>query len=426
MNFRDLRAILQYVPQFRGSTFVVALDGAVIDSPDLSNILLDLAVLRSLNINVVLVHGASAQIAALGEKRGIALSNTDGSGPTDTPTLEVAIDAISRLSNGVMQSLTMAKIRAASANAIHARPVGTLSGEDMGATGTIERVDAEMLRSFLDQDILPVLSPLCYDAHGQTLRVSSDVVAREVALALGAEKIIFLSLEDPLALPELETRQLSQEKATTLADQIETEPSHAGLHSKLRQAIRASRDGIPRVHLIGCDHSDDALLAELFSNEGVGLMLFADDYHELRPATTADVDEIYSLIRRAVEDDQLLERTREQICADIGDFQVLAIDGNIVGCVAVHYYPKTRQAELACLFVKSGHKDMGYGAILVEAAHRIASTLDADLLFALSTQAVTFLEKNGFKRYDDLATLPEERLAKWQENQRNATLLIAE
>ena len=77
MNFSDLRSILQYVPQFRGRTFVVAIDGAVIDSPDFSNILLDLAVLRSLNIKVVLVHGAAAQIQALGAKRNVPLSNAD-------------------------------------------------------------------------------------------------------------------------------------------------------------------------------------------------------------------------------------------------------------------------------------------------------------------------------------------------------------
>lgn len=111
MNFSDLRAILQYVPQFRGCTFVVALDGSVIESTDFSNILLDLAVLRSLNVKVVLVHGAAAQIEALGKKRGVVLSNVDGTGVTDELTLEVSMDAISRLSNAVMQSLTTVKIK---------------------------------------------------------------------------------------------------------------------------------------------------------------------------------------------------------------------------------------------------------------------------------------------------------------------------
>ena len=177
MNFSDLRAILQYVPQFRGRTFVIALDGAVIDSPEFSNILLDLAVLRSLNIRVVLVHGAAAQIEALGKKRDLTLSNIDGTGVTDETTLEVSMDAISRLSNTVLQSLTTVKIKAATANAIHAHPSGIVEGTDAGFTGTIERIDDRELQSFLEQDILPVVPPLGFDADGQTPRVNSVTVA---------------------------------------------------------------------------------------------------------------------------------------------------------------------------------------------------------------------------------------------------------
>ena len=184
MNFSDLRSILQYVPQFRGRTFVVALDGSVIDSRDFSNILLDIAVLRSLNIKVVLVHGAAAQIEALGSKRNVPLSNLDGTGTTDEATLEVSMDAITRLSNSVMQSLTTVKLKAATANAIHAHPAGIIKGIDTGFTGTIEKIDSSVLQSFLDQDILPVVPPLGFDADGQTLRVNSDAVAREVATAL--------------------------------------------------------------------------------------------------------------------------------------------------------------------------------------------------------------------------------------------------
>ena len=109
MKFGDLRGILQYVPQFRGRTFVVALDGAIVASENFSNILLDLAVLRSLNVRVVLVHGAAQQIRELAEKRDVELSNSDGTGITDEKTLEVSLDAITRLNSGVMQNLTFAQ-----------------------------------------------------------------------------------------------------------------------------------------------------------------------------------------------------------------------------------------------------------------------------------------------------------------------------
>ncbi len=423
MKFGDLRAILQYVPQFRDSTFVIALDGAVVDSPDFSNILLDLASLRSLNIRVVLVHGAAAQIAALGEKRGIELSNVDGTGMTDEATLEVSMDAISRLSNSVMQSLTTVKIQAATANAIHAHPAGMIGGKDSGFTGTIERIDAKVLKGFLDQDILPVVPPLAFDADGQTLRVNSDVVTREVAIALGAAKIIFISRENPTEILNDGIRQLSSDDARDLlgADQKKEVP--AGFASKIQNAAKATRDGVPRVHLVGCTQ-EDALLAELFSNEGVGVMIFADDYQKMRPATNADVDELRLLIHRAVEDDQLVDRSRADIISSIDDFLILEIDGNVVGCVAVHSYSDDNIAELACLYVKSGHTGQGYGKILTKAACERAKKLGFSELFALSTQAMGYLENAGFERTEDHERMPTERQAKWEANGRNAILLV--
>lgn len=420
MNFSDLRAILQYVPQFRGHTFVLALDGAVIDSPDFSNILLDVAVLRSLNIRVVLVHGAAAQIAALGEKRSVPLSNVDGTGVTDEATLEVSMDAISRLSNSIMQSLTTVKVQAASANAIHAHPAGIIGGVDAGLTGIVERIDAEVLKGFLDQDILPVVPPLGFDADGQTLRVNSDSVAREVAVALGASKILFVSVDDPRSTLERGQRTWSSENVIEFLGDADSLPP--GLASKLKHGAAATRDGVTRVHLIGSEN-DDAILAELFSNEGVGVMIYSDDYRNVRPATREEVDEIHLLIHRAVEEEQLVERSRSEILAAIGDYIVVEVDGNVVGCVAVHSYEETTKAELACLFVKKGHTDQGYGRILVDAAVNRAKSLGSNELFALSTQAAGYLEREGFARQSDMDALPASRRHKWEENGRNALLL---
>lgn len=420
MNFSDLRAILQYVPQFRGRTFVVALDGAVIDSSDFSNILLDLAVLRSLNVKVVLVHGAAAQIGALGNRRGVVLSNIDGTGVTDEATLEVSMDAISRLSNAVMQSLTTVKIKAATANAIHAHPAGIIKGVDHGFTGTVEKIDAGVLQSFLDQDILPVVPPVGFDADGQTLRVNSDAVAREVATALGASKILFVTLSDPRDETGGREKQWAAEDALAF---IESNPSlPPGMISKLRQAARATRDGVPRVHLIG-SRNQDALLAELFSNEGVGVMVYSDAYQKVRQAAHADVDELYLLIHRAVEDEELIERSRTEIHAVIEDYVVIEIDGNIVGCVAVHPAPGKDRAELACLYVKRGHTGQGYGRTLVTSAIDRARQLGCRELYALSTQAAGYLEREGFNRTADLSLLPEDRREKWVKNGRNAVIL---
>lgn len=421
MNFGDLREILHYVPQFRGRTFVVALDGAVVESSDFSNILLDLAVLRSLSVRVVLVHGAAAQIEALGRKRGVALSNVDGTGVTDEATLEVSMDAISRLGNAVMQSLTTVKIKAASANAIHAHPAGILKGVDTGFTGTVERIDAGVLRGFLEQDILPVVPPLGFDADGQILRVNSDAVAREVASALGASKVLFVSLDDPRDHTGGRVRQWTAEEALAFVESSGGLPP--GMVSKLRHGARATRDGVPRVHLVG-SRTPDALLAELFSNEGVGIMVYSDAYQRIRQAANADIDELYLLIHRAIEEEQLIERSRAEIQAAIDDYIVVEIDGNIVGCVAVHPDPARGRAELACLFVKRGHTGQGYGGTLVAAAAERARQRGCGELFALSTQAAGYLVREGFVRSHDLDILPPERREKWESNGRNALLLV--
>lgn len=422
MKFGDLRGILQYVPQFRGRTVVVALDGAIVGSENFSNILLDLAVLRSLNVRVVLVHGASQQIVALAEKRGVTLSNSDGTGPTDEATLELSLDAITRLTSSVMQSMTSLKIRAATSNAIMAHPAGILSGVDQKFTGTIERVDTSALEGFLAQDILPVISPLAYDATGRTLRVNSDAVALETAVALKAAKIIYVLPGEPdYGLSDQVSRQLSEDEAEELQKRVGADQP-ASLRSKLKFAIRACREGVPRVHLIN-GNRDDAILAELFSNEGIGTMVFSDSYRQIRIATESDVDEMLLMMRWAVEDEMLVARTREEIFAKLSDYHIIEIDGNVVGCVALHPDEEAGVAEIACLHVKRSHEGLGYGGFLIREAEKRAAKRGLKA-FAVSTQAMGFFERQGYKRCEDPSFLPAQRRARLSSSGRNSVVLV--
>lgn len=427
MKFGDLRGILQYVPQFRGRTFVVAIDGAVVASPDFSNILLDLAVLRSLNVKIVLVHGAAHQIRELAKRRDIAISNDDGTGVTDDVTLDISLDAITRLTASIMQSLTVVKIRAATANAILAHPAGVVGGVDQRHTGAVELVETEVIEGFLKQEILPVIPSLGYDADARTLRLNSDSVAMEIACAVKASKIIFLMPGEPdFSVVPLKGngRQFSAEEAEDLREAVAGRIDK-GLYSKLRHAIRACQEGVQRVHLINSCRQD-ALLTELFSNEGVGTMIFADSYLKIRSATAGDVDEMGLMMRRAIEDEQLVERSRDEIIDRIGDYRVIEVDRNVVGCVALHAYPGQELGELACLYIKRSHEGLGYGRRLVADAEKRAADLGLRAIFALSTQAVEyFSEKNGYRRVEDLSFMPPERLAKWNQK-RNAVLLVKE
>jgi len=208
MKVSDLRGILQYVPRFREKIFVVALDGEIAASLNLGNLLLDLAVLRSLSIRVVLVHGCGAQLIQLAQEKGIAISNADGTGITDEATLKLGVEASHAVLQELMQGLSSVDLRAAYANVIVAHPAGILNGVDTLFTGKVERVDTATLQCFLNEGIIPVIQPLGFDGEGHTFRVNSDSVALEVAEAMRALKIIYLPPKGTLRQGEEIVRQL--------------------------------------------------------------------------------------------------------------------------------------------------------------------------------------------------------------------------
>ncbi len=422
MQFADLRGILQYVPRFRDRIFVIALDGEVAESENFSNLLLDLAVLRSLNIRLVLVHGARHQIEQLAQTRGLALSNNDGSGVTDAASLRVVLDASTRLTHEVLEGLTSVDLRAAFINAVTAYPLGIIGGVDQQHTGKVERIDAESLLFLLEKGIVPVLSPLGFDGDGRSYRVNSDAVAVEVALALKAVKVIFLcesgSLEDQGQL----VRQLS------IAEAEEQLKKSGGalprnLELKLDWAARACRGGVPRVHLLD-GHQNEALLAEVFSSEGVGTMIYSNDYQEIRRAQKKDVRRILTLIRESVEDEQLVRRTRTEILSQLDDYYVLEVDRNIVGCIALHPFPEEGMAELACMYVNKTNENAGYGRRLMTFVDALAREKGFSQMFALSTQAFVYLQQKGGFQEAAPETLPRSRREKYESSGRKSRVLV--
>ena len=205
--------MLQYVPQFREKTFVVAVDGAAVADENFVNILMDVAVLWSLSIRTVLVHGASDQIQALAGERGVEPSDLEGSGVTDAATLKLALTAANRLTHEILEGLSAADLRAASTNAVIAHPLGILKGVDHLFTGKVERIDVGLLQTLLSNGIVPVVPPLGLDGEGHTYRLNSDAVALELAKALGAVKLIYITTTDGLSVGGSLARQLSVARA---------------------------------------------------------------------------------------------------------------------------------------------------------------------------------------------------------------------
>jgi amino-acid N-acetyltransferase len=424
MKLPELRGILQYVTRFRDKIFVIAIDGEILGSENFSNLLLDVAVLRSLNIKIVLVHGAGFQIAKAAKARGLKISNSDGTGIVDNATLELSINVSLRLTNEIMEGLTQVDLRAAYANCIIAHPLGILHGVDYLYSGKVERVDVKSLELFLNEEIVPVIPPLGFDGEGRTFRVNSDLVALEVAEALRAAKLIFLSPFDGLVLdgqrighlvaPELE-ELLAKEKANL----------PKSLYSKLDHAARACRYGVPRAHLLN-GRVNEALLAEIFSNGGVGTMVYSNEYEQIRRLYKKDIRAVMSLIQQSVLSEELVRRTRGEIVADIGDYWVLEIDRHIVGVVAMHPYPGEKMAELACLYVSRSNENQGLGGKLMSFVESLARQRGFVRLFALSTQAFVYLQQKGGFVEMTADNLPAERRVKYEASGRNSRVLVKE
>ena len=422
MKVSDLRGILQYVPRFREKIFVVAIDGEIVASPNFANILLDLAVLRSLSIKVILVHGAARQIAQLAAERGAAISNADGTGITDDATLKVSIEAATNVMTEIMQGLTSVDLRAAYANAIIAHPAGILGGVDQLNTGRVERVDTKSLHLFLNEGIIPVIPPLGYDGEGKTFRVNSDGIALEVAEAMQAMKILFLSASEGVVVNGEIIGQLSIGDAEEFVKKKRA-GIEASLLSKLEHAARACRLGVARVHLLDGRH-DEALLSEIFSHEGIGTMVYSNEYQQIRRVFKKDVRAIMALIRQSVDNEELVKRTRAEILAHLDEYWVLELDRNLVGCVAVHIYAEQQMAELACLYVNKSHEGEGHGRKLMAFAEQLAAEKGMKQIFALSTQTFHFFQQKGGYTEATPDLLPPERRKKYDASARKSKVMV--
>jgi amino-acid N-acetyltransferase len=422
MKLAELRGILQYVLQFREKTFVLALDGAVVADDNFATLLLDVALLRSVNIRVVLVHGAGRQIQALAAAQGVTASDLDGAGVTDAATLDLAISASTRLTHDVLEGLTANGLRGAWANAITAYPLGILQGVDHQLTGKVERVDVDLVQGLVSQGVVPVIPPLGIDGEGRTYRLNSDRVAVAVAEQLKAIKLIFVTVQDGLVHNGQLIRQMLPDELQNL---IRDAPDGfaPGLLSKAVHAASACQAGVPRVHVINGTR-DEGLLGEVFSNQGLGTLIHVNEYEQIRPARKKDVRAIQMLTRQAVEADELVRRTAATIERDLADYYIFEVDRNPVACVALHVYPEQNRGELACLYVSTAHENQGIGRKLIQFVEKRGRELGLDDLLVLSTQAFSYFQSKGGFVEGTPDDLPPTRRERYEQSGRRSKVLV--
>jgi amino-acid N-acetyltransferase len=286
----------------------------------------------------------------------------------------------------------------------------------------VERVDVELLQKLMDNGIVPVLPPLGFDGDGRTYRVNSDGVALAVAEALKATKLLFITNQDGISVAGQVIRQMPLADLESILA-IQKADVHPAMLSKAVHAVSACKAGVPRVHVInGCE--DEGLLAEVFTNEGIGTLIYANEFQQIRRAMKKDIRSIINLTKGSMASEELMKRSRATIEKQLPDYYLFEIDRNPVACVALHVYPEQKKGELAFLYVSASHENQGIGSKLIQFVENKAREMGLAELITLSTQAFTYFQSKGGFLEGSPDDLPQSRREKYEQSGRKSKVLV--
>jgi amino-acid N-acetyltransferase len=422
------RAVAPYVHAFKRRVFVVAFGGEAVLAGRLTRICEDLALLRALGIRVVVVHGSRPQIEEQLRLRQIESQFVKGIRITDGAALECAKEAAGEIrldieaafSQGLANTpMWNADIKVLSGNFITAKPVGVVDGVDFQSTGVVRKVSSEVIQLALAARAVVLISPLGFSPTGEAFNLDMEDVAASVAAALHAEKLLFLTETPGIVDAQHELiRELSTLSASRLLDSgvLPTDTAHY-----LKHALRAIGAGVPRAHLVPFALDGCALL-EIFTHDGVGTMIAADDLEELREATVDDVGGILKLIEPLEADGTLVKRGRGRIEREIEYFSVIEHDARLFGCAALYAFPNEKMGELACLTVSPDAQGMGDGEKLLKRIEQRARAMGLEALFVLTTRTAHWFLKRGFV-VAGVDSLPKDRQRMYNWSRKSQVLL---
>ena len=426
-NIAWFRNAAPYINAHRGRTFVICIGGeAAADVERLPALVHDLALLATLGVRLVLVHGARPQIEDRLRAESRELHYVNGLRVTDAPALRavvaaaasVRIELEARLSMGAANTpMSGVRLSVASGNHVVAKPLGIRDGIDYQHTGEVRRIDTGAIRAQLELGQIVLLSPLGYSPTGEVFNLSASEIATAAACALRAEKLVFLeetsTLRDSQRRP---LRQIGLAEAQALLQGRRRLGEETRAH--LQGAVDACLNGVRRVHLLE-RRIDGALLHELYTRDGIGTLISAGGYEDLRPASIDDVGGILAIIAPMEAEGVLVRRSREQLELEVNHFSVRERDGMVIACAALYGYPGEGLGELACLAVAPDYRHQGHGDELLAHVEQRAREQNLQRLFVLTTRTAHWFRERGFAP-GDIAELPmaKRTLYNYQRNSR--------
>jgi amino-acid N-acetyltransferase len=429
------RSVAPYIHAHRGKTFVVAIAGELIAAGKLNTFAQDLALIHAMGIKVVLVHGFRPQVEEQLAAKGHVSKFSHGMRITDPLALDCAQEAAGQLryeieaafSQGLPNTpMAGSQIRVVSGNFITARPVGIVDGVDFQHTGLVRKIDATGIRRAVEFGALVMLSPFGFSPTGEAFNLSMEDVAASTAIALQADKLIYvtevkgipLDVDSPDSEIDTELALADAEKLlAALPDPIQ--PTDTAFY--LQHAVRACKGGVDRVHIVPFS-VDGSVLMESFTHDGVGTMIVDEKLESLREATPDDVGGVLQLIEPFEKDGTLIKRDRTEIERDVGHYTVIEHDGVIFGCAALYPYPEAHTGEMVALTVSPQVQSQGDGERMLKRIEQRAKAQGLDSIFVLTTRTMHWFMKRGFQQVD-ADWLPEARKRKYNWDRRSQVLV---
>ena len=432
------RSVAPYIHMHRGKTFVVGIAGEAIAAGKLQNIAQDLALIQSMGVKVVLVHGFRPQVNDQLRAKGHEARYSHGMRITDSVALDCAQEAAGQLryeieaafSQGLPNTpMAGSTVRVISGNFITARPVGIVDGVDFQHSGLVRKVDAAALQRSLDWGAMVLLSPFGFSPTGEAFNLTMEEVATSVAIGLQADKLIFLTEIPGIRVrpvePEGEDNPIDTELPLAAAEKLLAELPHPQQPSDtafyLQHCVKACKAGVERSHILPFA-MDGSLLLEVYVHDGIGTMVIDEKLESLREASNDDIGGILQLIEPFERDGTLVKRDRTEIERDIGHYSILEHDGVIFACAALYPYPEARTAEMAALTVTPQSQGQGDGERVLKRIEQRARALGLDSIFVLTTRTMHWFLKRGFKQADP-DWLPEARKRKYNWDRRSQVLV---
>lgn len=415
------RSATPYIHAFGGRTFVIAFGGEVVSEQQFIALSHDLNLLASLEVRLVLVHGARPQIEQRLKRDKLTPMFHNGLRVTNDAAMEavkeangaVRVEIEALLSMGIANSpMAGSDIRVASGNFVTAKPLGVRNGIDLQHTGEVRKIDAVGIQKRLNDNEMVLLSPLGYSPTGAAFNLSLEDVAVSAAVALNADKLIFLM--DSAGVHNLRgelLREMTAEKAKNLLRNIRETDQAINISEDvtyyLPAAVRACEHGVTRTHLIS-RHIDGAIIQELFTLDGIGTMVTELNLESMRQANIDDVGGILKLIEPLENEGVLVRRGRERIEMEINHFYVMEHDNRIIGCAALYPFPAEKNAEFSCLAIDPAYRGAGRGDKLFYYCTAEAKAQGFKSLFCLTTHTEHWFLERGFIE-ENIDKLPAEK-----------------